>query len=64
MVELETVDELVEELADMLGIYGTGPKFDEHPDDCTCRICFVTQMKERIKNAVKNDKFLYGDKNE
>jgi len=58
MVELETVQELCECLADKLGIYGNGPKFDVHSDNCKCRICFVTTMEDRIREAVENDKYL------
>ena len=58
MVELETVDELAEELADMLGIYGDWPEFGDHPDDCKCRVCFVIRMEDRIRDSVENEEFL------
>lgn len=58
MVELETVHELCEDLADKLGVYGCGPEFGDHPDDCDCRICFVLKMEDRIREAVENDKYL------
>ena len=58
MVEFETPSELADAIADMLGIYGTGPEFGDHPDDCKCRMCFVSTMEDRIRDSVKNDKFL------
>ena len=62
MVHLETVEELAESLADAVGIYGCGEGgdngFADHPDTCNCRICFVSDITERIKQAVKNDIFL------
>ena len=58
MVELETVHELVEDLADKLGIYKTRPEFDDHPENCECRMCFVINMEDRIREAVANDEYL------
>ncbi len=62
MVHLETVEELAESLADIGGIYGCGEGgdngFADHPDTCNCRICFVSAITERIRQAVKNDIFL------
>jgi hypothetical protein len=62
MVHLETVEELAESLADACGIYGCGEGgdngFADHPDTCNCRICFVSDITERIRQAVKNDVFL------
>ncbi len=64
MVQLETVEELAESIADAAGVYGCGCSntdengFENHPITCNCRICFVESMKERIWQAVKNDIFL------
>lgn len=62
MVHLETVEELAESLADIGGIYGCGEGgdngFADHPETCNCRICFVSAITERIRQAVKNDIFL------
>ncbi len=58
MPYLETLDELVEDLADKLGAYNSGPENDIHSEDCKCRICFVIGMKERILTAVENTEFL------
>lgn len=64
-MQVETVDDLVEQLADWFGVYG-GCKNDESTDDCEskckydpkmpfcCRNCFYTAMTSRIENAVEN----------
>ena len=66
----ETVSELAEALADMLGIYNHGIRFvgltpvesraqadwiADHADDCTCRMCWCGQMEQRIREAVTNE---------
>ena len=58
MVELETIHELAEHIADLLGIYGTRSEFGDHSDDCSCRMCFVLNMEDRIREAVENEKYL------
>ena len=58
MPYLETVDEFAEALADMIGIYGCGPEGD-HLSDCKCRICFVSEMTNRIRQSVANEQKLY-----
>lgn len=62
MVEFETVNELCEELADKLGIYGVPTSYNQnivdHPENCECRICFVSELEDRMIEAVENDKFL------
>lgn len=49
---IETLDDIVEELADKFGVYGTGPEEGDHPADCKCRICFCAWLKGRIERAV------------
>ena len=58
MVELETVYELAEDLADLLGVYGNGPGDNDHLNDCECRICFVDITEDRIRVAVGNETLL------
>lgn len=50
---IETLDDIVEELADKFGIYGAGPENDDHPDDCKCRICYTSWMNTRIRRAIE-----------
>jgi len=52
MPHLETPDELADSLADKLGVYGV------HDDLCSvdpCRVCFVSEMTQRIRDAVANE---------
>ena len=57
---IETVDDIVEELADKFGIYGLGQGYpdDGHPDDCKCRLCFTSWIKQRIRKAVEAEQKL------
>ena len=52
---IETVSELVDHIADLAYVYGTGPEFGDHPGECECRMCYVIGMGDRIREAVKND---------
>lgn len=56
-MSIETLDDIVEELADKFGIYGAGPE-DYHTKDCKCRNCFCTWLKERIKKAAEVERLL------
>lgn len=62
-MEIETVDDLCNTLADMLGCYGCC-KAAEKGEDCDnkkltcCRIGFMLVMPDRIRTAVENDKKL------
>ena len=58
MVELETVEELADAIADMVGVYGCGPEHGDHEDDCNCRMCLVIDMTDRIRQAVENEEIL------
>ena len=67
MPYLETVEELAESLADMLGIYNHQLRLvnphDEgssHTDDCGCRKCWCGVMEERMRAAVRNEVTLTG----
>lgn len=51
---IETVEDIVEEIADRLGIYGACKAQEgECPDDCTCRPNFTGGLLERIRRAVE-----------
>lgn len=53
---METLDEIIEDIADKCGVYGCyNPEFEDvtgHPEDCQCRICFTNELKDRILGAV------------
>jgi len=54
---IETLDDIVEQIADWCGAYGCGPD-EDHPPDCKCRICFTIGLKERIHKAVEVERKL------
>jgi hypothetical protein len=68
-MNIETVDELVDQLADWMGIYGgcknphddtsceTKCEFDPKRPFC-CRNGFASAMEDRIRNAVSNEEKL------
>lgn len=73
MPMLETVDELAEALADMVGIYNQGLRFvgmtvaesracldwnEDHAEDCQCRMCWCGAMAARIRQAVAHEERL------
>ena len=49
---IETLDDIVEQLADWCGAYGCGEEDGDHAPDCRCRICFTLGLKARIREAV------------
>lgn len=51
---METLDEIVEDLADKFGIYGCGED-EDHPTDCKCRICYTINMKDKLIEAVREE---------
>jgi len=64
-MKIETVEDLAEQIADWIGIYGgckavgtTGCTYDKFDNPCCCRTGFMTAMEERIREAVENDKKL------
>lgn len=57
MGSIETLDDVVEELANELGIYGS--HIEEHSDgQCECRCCWTADIKRRIRRAVEVDRRL------
>lgn len=61
-MNIEDVDDIINELADMLGIYGAcKSESDDGCDDDSphcCRVGFAMIMKERIYKAVSNEEKL------
>lgn len=50
-MNIELPNELANNIADMIGVYGAS---EEHGEDCKCRICFVSKMEDRIINSMAN----------
>lgn len=56
-MHIETVDDIVEELANFNDAYGA--HVEEHPDgQCECRVCFTLGLADRIRAAVRNEEAL------
>lgn len=62
-MNIETLDEIINELADKAGVYGCC-KNAENNEDCTetnpccCRIGFTLVYEERIRKAIENEEKL------
>ena len=52
---IETLEDIIEELANELSIYGA---HSEHSADCECRVCFTSQLRRRIDDAVEIERKL------
>lgn len=53
---IEVLDDIIEELADKLGIYG---RHDSPPCRyAECRACFVSELKDRITRAAEIERKL------
>lgn len=51
MLHIETPGDLADHLADRIGIYGG----HEDGEVKQCRVCFVSEMSERIRVSVENE---------
>lgn len=54
---IETLDDIVEELADALGVYGACYE-EVHERLRGCRVCFTSSLKTRISAAVEIERRL------
>ena len=56
MPYIETLDDIIEELADKLGVYGA------HNDQCSdkhrCRVCWTSDMRYRLQQGMINQEKL------
>lgn len=62
-MKIETLDEIINELADKMGIYGCCKKAEEN-EDCEeknsfcCRVAFTWVYEDRIRKAIENEEKL------
>ena len=49
---IETLDDIIEQIADQQGVYGSHQEDCDPPLNC-CRVCWTSQLKERIREAIK-----------
>lgn len=58
-MNIETIDDIVEEMATKLGVYGacksTDPDGCDNNDMCCCRVGFTMVLKDRIYQALENE---------
>ncbi len=66
---IETLDDIIEDLANKLGIYGACREHTEagiydprYENRCHCRCCFTSSLRDRIDAAVIVDQKLGGTK--
>jgi hypothetical protein len=52
---IETLDDIVEDVASGLGIYGACPPGTEQGALCCCRCCYTAALTARIRAAVRVD---------
>jgi len=50
---IETLDDIVKQIADWCGVYCCAIGDGEHAEDCKCRICFTIGLKGRILRAME-----------
>jgi hypothetical protein len=57
MPYIETPEELVDDLADLFGVYGAHTEGTDCPDDPRkmCRVCFIHHIAARVRRSVKNE---------
>jgi hypothetical protein len=48
---LETLDDIIEDLADKVGAYGSCNEWEDNPN-CSCRVCFTSSLKTRLTLAL------------
>lgn len=50
---IETLDDIIEEIADRVGVFGARDHVNDAPDFvCPCRNCFTSPLRDRITKAV------------
>lgn len=61
---IETLEDIVEDVANQLGIYGVHGEEEECDRKPTCRVCFTSSIKRRILAAMEIERKLNGDAHE
>ena len=52
---IETLEDIVENMADALGFYGAHEDDQEKRD---CRVCFTTKLTSRIREAIRIERLI------
>ncbi len=60
--KIETIDNLCDNLADLIGVYGscksTDPNGCSNNDMCCCRVGFMIVLRGRILSAIENERLI------
>ncbi len=58
-MNIETIEDVIEDIADKLGVYGACKSNDpdgcDNSDPCCCRVGFTMVLKDRIYTAFENE---------
>lgn len=57
---IETLSDIITELADQIGIYGGCDTYGKDECNGNCRACWEHDLRARIEEAVKIEQKLYG----
>jgi hypothetical protein len=57
---IETLDDIIEEVADKRGVYGACGEYNDEPphNENRCRVCFTAGLKTRIHRATEVEQLL------
>jgi hypothetical protein len=60
MEKYEVLRDVVDDVANWVGVYGVGDAPDDqdyptHSSECHCRICFVIELEQRIRDAISRE---------
>lgn len=56
---IETLQDILTEVADRIGVYGAHGEPEDEPCNPQCRMCFEFDLRQRILNAVEVERKLY-----
>jgi hypothetical protein len=57
---IETLDDILTEIADRIGVYGAHGEPEDEPCNPVCRMCFESDLRSRILAAIEIERKLYG----
>jgi hypothetical protein len=57
---IETFDDVLEDLMDRIGVYGSHDPYNDkdHEKCCRCRVCYREGLKQRILNGIHMEELL------
>jgi hypothetical protein len=52
---IESFEDIAKWVADKIVIYDSKNYFEEHSEDCSCRVCFTSRFLDRMLQAAKRE---------